>query len=113
MTRVREPQSTHHPTRIVTTPMYIGFREIRYGPVVTRCRGGSQGAKVPRPATENSRTHHSKRNMPKQSGTAASATYRIGRPVETPIAMGKANATKPGRATKAATARMSIQLLGY
>src|SRR5216684_1367272 len=44
------------PMRNVPIPTYIGFRTHRYSPRTTRCRGGSNGAGVPRPVHAKSKT---------------------------------------------------------
>ena len=47
----RERKPSAHPSTTSRTPRYIGFREKRYNPTRTRCRGDDHGASVPRPAT--------------------------------------------------------------
>src|SRR4051812_27441423 len=59
------------PRRIATTPLYIGFRVNRQSPRTTKSFGGSNGAKVPRPAARKSQTQHS--NTPSPSNPRETA----------------------------------------
>src|SRR6185369_3789802 len=62
--RTREPWNTDSPINIVTTPLIIGLRTYRYGPIATSFCVGSHGASVPFPTRANSETHHPKSAKP-------------------------------------------------
>ena len=88
--------------------MYIGLREKRYGPDETRSRGGSHGASVPLPVTRKSRTHQSSSVMPGIRRTSAKGLNEPARIAGHARSSGATNATSPGRARKASSARISI-----
>jgi hypothetical protein len=64
------------PMRNVPIPTYIGFRTHRYSPRTTRCRGGSNGAGVPRPVHAKSKTQRTMIAAPTVISARAAAFVR-------------------------------------
>src|SRR5436309_3089367 len=93
------------------TPAYMGLRVNRYNPAITSFFGGSQGASVPLPSAEKSRTHHIRMNAPANNTAQPNRVPWVRQGSLGNNNHGTRPATTAGRARKANRARRNILLL--
>ena len=93
------------PRTTMSTDTYIGFRDHRYGPVITSASGGLHGASVPLPVAWNSRTHQRRRALPAVIRATPGHCHTVFAMSAGAMRTGTTYATTPGSARNAKMAR--------
>jgi hypothetical protein len=63
-----EPRIIVSPISTTSAPMYIGFRTVRYKPLLTSTLGGSSGAGIPLPTDPRLQAYQNRITTPTETG---------------------------------------------